>query len=355
MKKEGGSQTRLLNEASMLAFQNYIPLYTTIEIIHGCNFKCGHCYNYDRSDVKVKAYSENEVLSKEKTLKVIDDVCDEGAMFINLTGGEPLLSPHLLDYIKRIKNNNSMARLKTNASLLTRQRADELYESGLDQIDVSLYGVDEKVYKDFTGKEGFNRTIEGIKAAKASGIDVNVNIIIHKGNFRDLKEMISILEEIGVSFQYSDEITERYDESAGAKKFEISPDDFEELLLGEFGNTFWHNNQEKALQCSCARNVCAIALNGDVYPCIGAPRVAGSIKQQSFSKIWKSSPLFKEIRGIKESDFKSCISCDYIEFCSRSSGTSFTNSGDYYGCDEQSLYQAKIRKKNKEIFLGESK
>jgi len=347
--KDNINQSRILSDFSELAFHKNIPMHTTLEITHGCNFSCKHCYNFDRTQKK-SFYDESEILSKDEILNAIDQVCEAGGMFINLSGGEPLTSPYIYDYIKRVKFNNSMARLKTNFSLINPERASLLYHAGIDQVEGSIYGIDEKTYEIFTSKKNFKNSIDGILELKKFNIDITANIIIHKYNYKDLDKMITLLTSLDVGYEFSDEITSRYDKSDSSCDMQINDQEFEELLLGSRGEAFWYNNKEKSLQCSCAKNVCAIALNGDVYPCIGAPIKAGNIKEDNFKKIWEESDLFNEIRGIKSANFKECMKCDYIENCSRSSGTTYINTGDYYGCDEQTLSQAKIRNKHKSKF-----
>jgi len=89
--------------------------------------------------------------------------------------------------------------------------------------------------------------------------------------------------------------------------------------------------------------VVGISFTGKVFPCIGAPIIAGDLRRDSFGNIWKNSPEFKKIRNLKASDFKSCETCNVIDYCQRSSGAIYCDTGDYTGCSESTLSAAKIR------------
>lgn len=325
------------------ASKECIPLVTTLEITQGCNYKCHHCYNFDRTKEMPSDLKEN-LLKPEEILNIIDQVAATGALYLNFTGGEALLHPHLDDFIKRARTHHLEARLKTNGSLLTKSRCEKLEQAGLAGMDISLYGFSEFSYQKLTGKEGmFEKTIEGIKNAVAQGFNVNVSIILHRYNIDELKSMVTFCQDNKIAFQFSTEITERYDESSGSKDYEITREQFTEQLAGEFAEVFMTLNPEKSLQCSCAKTVCGISSSGIVYPCIGAPIPSGNLRENSFEDIWKNSEVFTKIRNLKREDFKSCMTCEHIEFCNRSSGSIYTNTKEYTGCDASTFEQAKLR------------
>lgn len=83
----------------------------TTLFLSGCNFRCGYCYNpllVFKRDTGV-VIPENEALEflKERR-KVIDGVC--------LTGGEPLMSPGLKEFIVKARALGYKIKLDTNGS-----------------------------------------------------------------------------------------------------------------------------------------------------------------------------------------------------------------------------------------------
>ena len=99
---------------------------------------------------------------------------------IRLTGGEPLLYPHLAGLIKGIRAAGiPVVRLTTNGFLLQRQAA-ALKEAGLEALNVSLDAVDEDVFFRVTRRHSAGRIIQGIDAALAAGLDVKLNAVVIK-------------------------------------------------------------------------------------------------------------------------------------------------------------------------------
>jgi len=324
------------------AHSNHQPLFPTLEITQICNLACKHCYNFDRTK-QATPNNQQEHMSSAQIENAIEQLRDLGALWINLSGGEPLTHPDILRFVNKASECHLIPRLKTNGLLFDEAMAERLKRAGLKGLDVSIYGASEETYEKFTKRPGKEKAFNALKIAKEKGFDISASIIIHKLNLSELSQMISQCQKLGVKFQLSDEITERYDKSPGARDYEIDGNDMKMLLSSEHGQLFKYKNHEQGLQCSCAKTVIGIGFDGSVYPCIGAPILAGNIKEQALAEIWKNSPVFSKIRNLRKEDFKSCNTCDFIDHCNRSSGGIYANTGDYCGCDSKTLEFSRIR------------
>lgn len=342
-KKNNNPPSTLLEKSLKYAHKECIPMVATFEIIQNCNFKCSHCYNYDRSKAMPESLRAGQ-LSDEKILSVIEELSQEGTIFMNFSGGEASMHPHIEKFIEHSVLFHMQPRLKTNGYALTINKIKSLKESGLCGVDISLYGASEETYFGFTGKAGaFDKVVEAINNCAKAGLSVSVSLILHNKNAPELAKMISICKDADVSFAIQTEVTQRYDDSDGAKETEITDKQYKAFLTGEFSDFFKYKNKDNSLQCSCARSVCGISSTGLVYPCIGAPIIAGNINDDSFHNIWKNSKVFKEIRAITKESFKECSTCDHVDYCNRSSGGIYVNTGNYTGCDSSTFAQSKMQ------------
>ena len=336
----------VLNRKIKKARSIFQPLFATLEITQSCNLKCKHCYNFDRNSQKTLSPF---FMDKSMGFTAIDGLYEIGALSLALTGGEPLLHKNLNDFISYAMSKNFHIRIKSNATLITEKRAEELYHLGVKEFDISLYGVNEKQYLDFTGKEGYEKTLRGIHSLKKAGIVVNLGIILHRQNVEYLDQFIQLAKSLDCPYQISDEITDRYDKTMASQTLAITQDQYEKLLDGPYKEYFNHKNPDKALMCGCAKTVIGIGHRGDVYPCIGSPIPAGNIHSLSLVKIWNDSPVFKRIRDLQDTDFKKCQDCELITDCSRSSGSAYINTGEYTGCDPlaKEFALARFKKRNR--------
>ncbi len=325
---------------------NNQPLFSTLEITQSCNLRCKHCYNFDRRGEESQLPQKFMKTSFAKD--TLSQLAELGALSLNITGGEPLLHPDLIEIVTFAKKNNFHIRVKTNGLLLTLGLAKSLFKAGVREIDISLYGTNEEEYLDFCGKGGFEKTIAAIKNAMIENLKVNVSLILHRKNYKKLGQMIKICDELGVFYNVSDEITDRHDKTETKSTLGLSEQNYTELLNGPHAYFFSHENPEKNLFCGCAKTVIGINVHGHVFPCIGAPIFCGDLHQESLKKIWHDSKEMNKIRNLTSQDLKDCSNCEVIEHCSRSSGSALLNTGDYTACDPQALTYAKARKINKE-------
>lgn len=329
----------LINHFMKTAKELCWPVNVTLEITLQCQLRCRHCYNFDRQTPR-KAESQ---LSHEQWHDVISQLAAAGALNLTFTGGEPLLNPNLEEYIQFARTKHFITNVKTNAVLLDERRIAKLKAAGLNDIQISLYGATDKTYERFTDiKQGFSKVRANVVLLLKQGLRPVINIILHRYNVPELSQMIHFCESQNLSPNISLEITDRQDKTATGD-YVLTREQYTELMRGPHQELFLGDNPDGGLQCPCATTNCAIACNGDVLPCIGAPIKAGSVLEQPFIEIWKNSELFCQIRGIKNEDFKDCFTCPDKLYCQRSSGSAYMNTGNYLGKDPRTCEVSQIR------------
>lgn len=148
-----------IDKINRTRLETVIPLRTpfiiNIDPSDACNFQCKFCPTGDRELMKRTVGRNLQVMEFELYKKIIDDICefDDKVKVIRLyKDGEPLLNPHFADMVKYAKQSGCCDRVDTttNASLLTKERSDQIIEAGLDRINISIEGVSEKHYMDFS-------------------------------------------------------------------------------------------------------------------------------------------------------------------------------------------------------------
>jgi radical SAM protein with 4Fe4S-binding SPASM domain len=78
--------------------------------------------------------------------------------------------------------------------------------------------------------------------------------------------------------------------------------------------------------CLAGTGICFISHDGKVFPCGYLPMQAGDVRQQSFSLIWSSSPLFEDLRNPDRLMGK-CGVCEYRVVCGGCRARAFGRTG----------------------------
>ena len=149
-----------------------------LELTRACNLKCIHCLN--NSGIKQK-----DELTKEDLLKLIKNFSSHGVQEIRFTGGEPLLFNGIYDLIKFATEEGICTSLGTNGTLVTKEVAKKLKESGLKKVVVSIDG-NKKTHDKIRGKKNYQKAMNGLKYLQKNGINVRVNSVIMKSNMEDV-------------------------------------------------------------------------------------------------------------------------------------------------------------------------
>ncbi len=307
-----------------------IPLRAAIEITLRCNLRCVHCYNFDRERPRPPVPPEAE-LSDDEILDAIDQLAEAGCLYLAFTGGEALLHPSLPAFLERARERRFVVRIKTNGMLLTPPRVRALAEARVSAVDVSVYGARAATHDAVTARPGsFERTVRGLRHARAAGIALKVNACLVQENVGEVAGMRALAAELGAGFALNPFLSARYDGTRSSLLKRVDRQALLDLYRGPLADVVAEGGYvpERSARCACARTNCGISATGEVYPCIGAPVPCGNLRERSFAEIWESSPAMRRIRGLRLDDLPDCRGCADRPFCKRSTGTVYTNTGD---------------------------
>jgi cyclic pyranopterin phosphate synthase len=124
-----------------------------------------------------------ELLTFEEIARFVAIAAPLGIDKIRLTGGEPLMRrdiPRLVKMIRALGGIDDLG-LTTNGILLA-EHAQELFDAGLKRINISLDTLDTARFKQLARREGLDRVIAGILAAKKAGFDpIKINAVSIRG------------------------------------------------------------------------------------------------------------------------------------------------------------------------------
>lgn len=155
------------------------PLSAQVEITSNCNHLCSHCYNYWRyKETGSHHYSED----RSKVKKILQSVIDAEVFHIVITGGEPLLyANELVDYVKLLTDKNVTVSLNTNLSIMTKDIANKLYDSGLRSVLASLISYNQDTHHKVTNtRDTHEKILENISLLSNRGYHVGVNMVVSK-------------------------------------------------------------------------------------------------------------------------------------------------------------------------------
>ncbi|MFA6369257.1 MAG: radical SAM protein [Candidatus Shapirobacteria bacterium] len=165
-------------------------------ITEACNFKCPMCHvvnsrEMNKSHIPFSDFKKIVLESKKYRPS------------FQLAGGEPLLHPDLIKMIKLL-NDNHMVNLVVTNGLLLEEKAQQIIDSGLDYLAISLDGPDEETqYQRGYVKGSFDKIVKGIKkVVKLRGSKtfphIRIATVISKYNLHNFEKILNLAEDLGV-------------------------------------------------------------------------------------------------------------------------------------------------------------
>lgn len=275
-----------------MELKKYIKKSLLWDITRRCNLSCIHCYNSGG----ISTERELDIIPNYKT--IIDRVVQAGINHIHLLGGEPLLAKGLLDLLHYASIKGVLISINTNGTLLNKKIINELIESNVSQLTISLDGATELTNDAIRGSGSYKRvtenireTISCIEQAKATML-VQVATVITKQNISTIHKLPSVLRNMGVkyldvlrlyecgnavnnqsSLQLKSEeylaalcklLVESYRNQIFAQ-FDCKPRVLELMNL-RYGFQYDYNIPEFA-SCSAGKRILFMDYQGDIYPC----------------------------------------------------------------------------------------
>lgn len=147
-----------------------------VSLTDRCSLRCTYCMPHDFA-----AWLPNEnLLTTDELIEVIEVAVSQGIDEIRLTGGEPLLRPDIVEIVARISaiENPPMLSMTTNGLALAKL-AKPLVNAGLHRINISLDTLDWKRFKQLTFRDRIDDVFAGIAAAKSAGLNpIKINTVL---------------------------------------------------------------------------------------------------------------------------------------------------------------------------------
>lgn len=189
--------------------------YLRISVTDLCNLRCLYCM----PEKGVAKIEHDKIISPERIKEIVTKCAELGIKKVRLTGGEPLVRKGIIEIIKSIRSVKGIEEIcLTTNGLLLNEMAHDLFDAGVDRLNISLDTLDEKKFSFITRGGKLAQVISGIKKAQEVGFkNTKVNCVLIGGfnddeieRFADFAKRYSLivrfieLMPIGESEQFED-------------------------------------------------------------------------------------------------------------------------------------------------------
>ncbi len=301
-----------------------------MDVSNQCNLRCTMCDRLDFDPV---------FLGIERFKHIADSLFHRARMVVLSCAFEPLMYKDFFKYLE-IAGQYDVPNITvtTNATLLTRAKAEQLVKSELTNIHVSIDGASRETYESIRVGARFDillnnlRQLKEIKKEMVSDTPkIQFQFVLLPENFHEAPEIIPLLAEFNpCKFLF---IHNDFQEPSTEKRTAIK-----EVLYRSLEKCVKHNVAFREVPISCIKweeifkaygkddvkipnlvegcldpwNFMMIRSNGDVFVCPGASAPAENILQTDILKIWNGN-VYRKLREDwnRQGPPKMCRECTY--------------------------------------------
>jgi radical SAM protein with 4Fe4S-binding SPASM domain len=358
-------------ELGLSAPQRFVaPVLIVWNFTNVCNLNCVHCYQDAHRALP-------DELTLEERLHVIDELEKNNVASLAFSGGEPLMHKDFWPVAKYAHEKGIHISVATNGTLITKDIAARLKETGVNYVEISIDSVDPAKHDAFRGGKGlFEKSIQGIKnCVEVEGLDVGMASTITRRNISEMDALIDLATDLGANSFYAfnyipagrgkaieeedltpvmrEEMLHKLHKALldpnkidtfstctqyGRYCIENAPE--EKVVVNHYG--FFKGQQAKMLceyigGCGAGRLYCAVQPNGKITPCVFIPEVVGDLRQNSLEEIWRNSQVMQELRDrtlLKEH----CVKCENRTLCGGCRARAYGYFGDHLAPDPGCKY-----------------
>ncbi|MDP2929227.1 MAG: radical SAM protein [Candidatus Omnitrophota bacterium] len=297
--------------------KDQFPDVLRIETSGVCNFRCIHCPTGT-------APSGRQILPRVKFHSILNQFATNDfvpRVVVLYHGGEPLLNKDLAYFITTLKKLGvKKTVLTTNASLLTRERAEDIIKSGLDLLKVSFDGESPEENDRIRQNGKFSRDAANVKALlkmrEALGLK-NPLVTICNSIICDKTSLDSLHKSENFFFSkppayladyFKDELKEIDIQSMPTIVWPgyIKTEDFKVITY----------DTKKPEYCDSLFETITILSNGDVVPCcydLRGEEVFGNVFEKNIFDIWRSKKYTAFRSDFKKGLYsKLCAACNLV-------------------------------------------
>jgi len=275
-------------------FEDYdSPLFIAWQLNSACNLGCLHC-------CEEAGPSMPDETTKDEALDFCRQLADMKVPYAAISGGEPLLCPHLFDVCQAMRAGQISLKIETNGELIDAETAEKLASLKLRSVQISLDGATASGHESLRIRGDWEKALTACKRLVGRGINTEIVFVPTKFNIHEVGDVIDLAYSLGVYGVYtgrimrigraaknwdalcpSDEEYRRFSAVLSEKKAEY------EGRMHVF--CYAHDVIEELKYRLESPSASVLVLpNGKVKLINSLPFICGDLKTQSLSEVWAS-------------------------------------------------------------------
>jgi len=301
------------------------PIGLLAELTHRCPLGCPYCSN------PLALERREDELDTATWERVFNEAAQLGVMQMHLSGGEPGARRDLVEIATSARAAGLYTNLITSGVGITTRTMRDLWEAGLDHIQVSIQDSDAVSSDHIAGYRGaFQRKHALAGEAVRLGLPLTINAVVHRANIARIGEMVELaialkakrieiahvqyygwaLKNRAALMPTREQVDQAIAHLGSLRRVHRGPIVIDAVLPDSYARF------PKPCVGGWGRRSLNVTPSGRVLPCHAAESIPDlefwNVHNHSLGEIWTSSPAFNAFRGTAFLP-EPCASCERRE------------------------------------------
>ena len=272
------------------------PIAISIEPTTACNLKCPECPSGLRQFTRPTGNLKTDVNQS------IISALGKHLQYINYYfQGEPFINPQFLDFVKVARQQNIYVLTSTNAHFISEKTAEDIVESGLSELIVSIDGTTQETYQDYRVEGNLETVLSGLSAIRKAKNKSNskfpivtIQFLVTAQNEHQIPDVKNLVNQYGAD-RLNLKTIQVYDYENGNRLLPKN-EKYSRYKKGK-DNTYKLKNK-MSNYCWRMWTTCVFTWDGTIVPCCfdkDAKYKMGDLTKTEFKNIWKNG-LYQDFR-----------------------------------------------------------
>ncbi len=313
-----------------------------------CNMRCVHC------EPEAGPRPESPSLDFAGQKGVVARFAAGGVQMVLLSGGEPLMLPHVYELMDTIRTHGMGIWVSTNGSLIDEAAAERIAAIGVEGVVVGFDSARAEVHDRLRGHAGAHAAaLCAIRLLRKQNVKVNVNYVATQMTCDGLQELLPAASDLGVNAVLVNRFRPLGRGMQNRRQLALTLEEYRDMveaLLRSYPGTgtklsfedpaFYGycrqgEHQDKInwdgayAVCGCQAGILCLGVmpNGDVTPCAFLHVAIGNIVRDDLEVIVAQSDLLKRLLD-RDDRGGQCGTCEERWRCGGCRAHAYAASGD---------------------------
>jgi len=174
------------------AFEDYTaPLFIAWQINSACNLGCLHC-------CEEAGHSLPGELTRAEALDFCRQIAALNIPYMAISGGEPLLCPHLFDVCQLIREHHISLKIETNGEFIDADTARTFAALKMRSVQISLDGATAQAHEQLRMHGDWEKAVTACKQLIKSGVNTEIVFVPTQFNIHEIDAIIELAYALGV-------------------------------------------------------------------------------------------------------------------------------------------------------------